>query len=258
VNADPHPNADPQVNADPRVSAVPHPNADPRARAPRTELTFVAALVALVAFVYLGVTVSLAAPGAFDAGVRATLMSLLDHDPALTALDVLNAVGGLEGGAILTIGLAGLLLGLRRPAAAAAIASTWLAEGVSSIAKELLQRPRPPGAIVQSALNESWSYPSGHVVRAMAVVAVVLWLATSRRSWNERTALALAGGLVAGVVMGIARIATGAHWPTDVLGGLILGTVYVLLFAITWDAVVSRRGPARERRPPPTPGPGSA
>ena len=227
-------------------------------RPARSELALVVALGALVAFVYVGVTVSLAAPGAFDASIRDTLMAGLGGDPAQAVMQLLDAVGSFEGGLLLTIGLAGLLLGLRRPGAAGAIASTWLADGLSSVAKELLQRPRPPGAVVDAALGDAWSYPSGHVVRAMAIVAVLAWLAASRWSWNQRTLLALASGLIAGFLMGIARIATGAHWPTDVLGGLLLGTVYVLLFALASEAIVSRRSPAGERPPPPSPGPASA
>jgi undecaprenyl-diphosphatase len=229
----------------------------------RSELAFVAALAALVAFAYLGASVSLAAPGAFDSSLRDTLMTALAGDPAHADIDALNALGSFEGGLILTVGVCGLLLGLRRPGPALAIGSVWLADGFSSVVKELLQRPRPPGAIVDAVGGDLWSYPSGHVVRAMALVAVLAWLATSRWTWNRRTLLALAGGLLAGFGMGLARIATGAHWPTDVLGGLLLGTVYVLLFALAAEAigarrVLSRRGPAGGRPPPPSPGPASA
>jgi len=238
------------------------PASDPAAAA-RSEMAFVVALAALVAFAYLGVSVSLAAPGAFDSSLRDTLMTTLATEPAQAVIDTLNALGSFEGGLILTVGVCGLLLGLRRPGPAFAIGSVWLADGASTLVKELLQRPRPPGAIVDAAVGDLWSYPSGHVVRAMALVAVLAWLATSRWTWNRRTLLALAAGLLAGFVMGVARIATGAHWPTDVLGGLLLGTVYVLLFALAAEALearraVSRRARAGEHPPPPSPGPGSA
>jgi len=227
-------------------------------RAPGIEGALVGALIALVAFVYLGVTVSLAPPGPFDSGLRDALMTGLGTGPIGGLLDGLNTLGSLEAGAILTIALAGLLVGLRRPGAAVAIASTWIAEGVSSIAKELLQRPRPAGALAESALSETWSYPSGHVVRATAVVAVLVWLALGSRGrdWLRRTLIALAVGLVAGLVMGVARVATGAHWPTDVVGGVLLGTVYVLAFGVAAEGV--RRARAGARRLPPSPGPGSA
>jgi undecaprenyl-diphosphatase len=257
------------VTAPAPAASVPAPAPAPAAPAPtssRSELAFVAALAALVAFVYLGVSVSLAAPGGLDASLRDTLMTALTADPAQSVIEALNALGSFEGGLILTVGVCGLLLGLRRPGPAVAIGSVWLADGLSTLAKELLQRPRPPGAIVDAAAGDLWSYPSGHVVRAMALVAVLAWLATSRWTWNRRMLLALAGGLLAGFVMGIARIASGDHWPTDVLGGLLLGTVYVLLFALAAEAIeataarraLSRRSSAGERPPPPSPGPASA
>ena len=220
----------------------------------------VAAVLAFLLFAVFGVDVSVAPPSGLDIDVRNALVGGLGSGPLAAPIDVLNVVGGLTFGAIFTIGLAGVLAGTRRLAAAAAILSTWLAEGVGAVAKELLMRPRPPGAVVDSLLGESWSYPSGHVIRFMAVVAVIAWLAMPHRDWPRRALIALAIGALAGIVMGIARVAAGVHWPTDVIGGLLLGAAYVLVFAgiAASTRFLRRRSPAGERPPPPTPGPGSA
>jgi membrane-associated phospholipid phosphatase len=69
------------------------------------------------------------------------------------------------------------------------------------------------------------SYPSGHMVGVIVCLgccALVLWQTTRWWHW-----VAIAGVAVA---MGAALLFTAAHWPSDVLGGALLG-VAVLGFA---------------------------
>ena len=67
------------------------------------------------------------------------------------------------------------------------------------------------------------SFPSGHAVTSMAVVAAVVVLAwgTSARGW----VLASGGGLL--ITAGLSRVYFGLHYPTDVLGGWALGIAWV-------------------------------
>lgn len=73
------------------------------------------------------------------------------------------------------------------------------------------------------------AYPSGHALTATVVFGLLLWLlhrhGVSRAVW--RTALAVAVVSVLGV--GLTRIWLGVHWPTDVLGGWLLGAMLVAL-----------------------------
>ncbi|MEU7415235.1 phosphatase PAP2 family protein [Streptomyces antibioticus] len=67
------------------------------------------------------------------------------------------------------------------------------------------------------------AYPSGHALTATLVCGVLLWLlhrhGVGPAVW--RTAVAAAAVSVVGV--GLTRIWLGVHWPTDVLGGWLLG-----------------------------------
>ncbi|MFE7932690.1 phosphatase PAP2 family protein [Streptomyces sp. NPDC057456] len=76
------------------------------------------------------------------------------------------------------------------------------------------------------------AYPSGHALTATVVCGLLLWLlhrhGVTPAVW--RTALAVAVVSVAGV--GLTRIWLGVHWPSDVLGGWLLGALLVTL-AIT-------------------------
>ncbi|MFI6033418.1 phosphatase PAP2 family protein [Streptomyces sp. NPDC051315] len=73
------------------------------------------------------------------------------------------------------------------------------------------------------------AYPSGHALTATVVLGLLLWLLYRHRVGPAvwRTAVAVAVVSVVGV--GLTRVWLGVHWPTDVLGGWLMGTMVVAL-----------------------------
>jgi undecaprenyl-diphosphatase len=73
------------------------------------------------------------------------------------------------------------------------------------------------------------AFPSGHAMSAVVVCGLLLWLlrrhGVGAALW--RTAVTVAAVSVVGV--GLTRIWLGVHWPTDVLGGWLLGATWVAL-----------------------------
>lgn len=59
------------------------------------------------------------------------------------------------------------------------------------------------------------SFPSGHAVFFFALATAIM-LATQWRTWG---AVFFAGA----ILIGIARVIAGLHWPADILGGAIIG-----------------------------------
>ncbi|MFF5932545.1 phosphatase PAP2 family protein [Streptomyces sp. NPDC012508] len=110
-----------------------------------------------------------------------------------------------------------------------------------------VQRPRPGVAPLDTAPPTS-SFPSGHVGASVALYGgwVVLALARARGPWRYASTVLL---LVPAAV-GVSRIHRGMHYPTDVLGGLLNGTLTLLL--VGW-VVLSARSPAEDRPGRPRP-----
>ena len=76
--------------------------------------------------------------------------------------------------------------------------------------------PRPFAALNFSPLvngENGNSFPSGHAAFFFAIAGTV-WL--FNKKWGRRF-------LGVAVLMGLARIFAGVHWPSDILGGAIIG-----------------------------------
>jgi undecaprenyl-diphosphatase len=93
--------------------------------------------------------------------------------------------------------------------------------------KFLVGRPRPRGV--------NWGFPSGHVTAAATFAVILLYVMTRERV--SPAARAVLTGLMIALVaaVGFARVILNAHWPTDVLGGVLLGAGCAAAGA-WWDA----------------------
>ncbi len=116
--------------------------------------------------------------------------------------------------------------------AAMAAASVLSCALVVTVVKLVVGRPRPflvDLSIVKMSSGGGGSFPSGHTSDAFAI-AVVLVL-VFRRYMVAVPALLWALGV------GWSRVALGVHYPSDVLGGILFGT----LSAVLWSAYFKKR-----------------
>ncbi len=170
---------------------------------------------------------------------------------------VLNVVGG----GIVTIPLrivVALWLAFRRRwRAFATWVLTWVAaEVVLEVAKAYFHRGRPPNPLVATT---GYSFPSGHAVAgsatAVALVLVFMEPGPRRRKWEVLA-------VIFSFVMAMSRVYLNAHWLSDVVAGVLLGTGVALgsaaLATEVRDIALRRRGPpaAATTSPPPARGAG--
>src|SRR5262245_19499534 len=95
---------------------------------------------------------------------------------------------------------------------------------LESGAKHAVARPRPHQYFAAGpGLHPSHGFPSGHALAAAALYGMLLALLRSRVCSPGRRRVLTGAILFLILGIGSSRIYLGAHWPSDVLGGLALG-----------------------------------
>lgn len=139
--------------------------------------------------------------------------------------NVVTAVGGTEV-AILAALVVATLTSRRCRTFAVVYPSTLVVGALANVGlKELIGRPRPPLPNTGVALA---SFPSGHTLQAtllLGLLPLAVYLLAGRGWAFRATVVASALGIVA---VGLSRIYLGAHWPTDVIGGALVGAGLIL------------------------------
>jgi len=164
------------------------------------------------------------------------LMTSNRSGPVTGLAELLNLLGLVYITLPVRIAIAGYLALRRRwwhlAAFAVAIA---LSEALIGTLKGIYDRARPPGSLVATS---GASFPSGHSIAAtVTVVAAVIALVPPgrRRAWWG------AGALVFSALMALSRAYLAAHWLSDAIAGVLLGTSCALLAALVVGALQRRR-----------------
>ncbi|MHB8633447.1 MAG: phosphatase PAP2 family protein [Thermoplasmatota archaeon] len=181
-----------------------------------------------------------------DQGIYDRVTALQAHGfPANALGEAVTQPVSVPGAVILTV-VATLLFWLlrdRRTAFWAALSGLVAGAAIYSL-KQSIQRPLPPHV---AGAWYKWSFPSGHIISAVANVGF-LWLLLAQvvvdlRGLEGRPAKRMwAWGIAAwatwAVVMGVARILTQDHWADDVYAswavGVALACGLLLVARLPW------------------------
>ncbi len=186
-------------------------------------------VILLASFIVLAAIVSLKDSPISAADKAAFLAINNSHSQSLNEFMILLSQYGREVFWIITIILLFIFGGWSGKKTAVVMAISMLVLiPIGSIAKDVIARERPvvPQSDFLIASDKESSFPSGHatIVSAGAAVALALFRSSGRK-------IAISIGLATeAMLVCISRVYVGGHYPTDVLGGILLGVGVSFIF----------------------------
>lgn len=141
-----------------------------------------------------------------------------------------------------------LVVRRERPDLAAHLVTVQLGSfTLNALLKDIFDRPRPE--MFEQRGQHAWAaFPSGHAIASVSVLLTVAILLRRERgwSWPMRAAVVLL------VISLYSRLYLGVHWPTDIVGGVLVGLLWL---AATYTAfripVASQKAPGTGDVPAP-------
>lgn len=102
------------------------------------------------------------------------------------------------------------------------LSAGFLSRGITELIRIAWNRPRP---FVENDVNllidhlKSYSFPSAHTAFFFAVAGAILF-------YNKKLGAVF---FISAIFISISRVYSGVHWPSDILGGFLVGILSALL-----------------------------
>jgi len=133
---------------------------------------------------------------------------------------------------IIIVGVVSLFLYLNKLHREAVISSLSAAGSAlfGSLVKILVDRPRPTAELVNvSTWWSDKSYPSNHVLVFTVYFGFLLYLLLKKPQHKIKGVVLSTIFIILISSIGVSRIYLGVHWASDVLGGYLLGILWLIL-----------------------------
>lgn len=104
--------------------------------------------------------------------------------------------------------------------------------GISStLLRYGIDRPRPSPELVwmaQEIEKGHFSFPSGHTFGYTAILGFIMYIGFTQlpATWHRNLILSLYAAFI--ILVGISRVYEGEHWLTDVVGGYLFGSIWLV------------------------------
>ena len=132
-----------------------------------------------------------------------------------------------------------------RPVFLLTLLSLVLSGAAGDLLKELVDRPRPsvqyPALSFAARESTTSSFPSGHSTKGVALTLPFLLFAAGGPGWRGIVKGALA---VLALSVCVSRVVLGAHFPSDVLGGLAMALSGLPLAVLATRSILVRMTPS--------------
>lgn len=170
----------------------------------------------------------------FDVPI-ADFIQNLNWGPLVYPMQLINASAGIWQVVIGAVAVVGLFVLERRAGWLMLIGS--ISSLLDNLIKLVISRQRPPADLVHIlSPTTGFSYPSGHAVFFTWMSFMIAVSLAPKIRPIFRPALWIVAAAVV-VLTCIARVWAGAHWPSDVIGGVLLGvgwSAFVLWLPERW------------------------
>lgn len=204
---------------------------------PRAPL--VAAAVSVLLFLALGAAVGSGATQALDVQILRRIAAA--RTPLLDRLVVqITALGSTVVLLVLLLTLSAFLLALRtRGAVALMWVAVVVARALDASLKLLYGRPRPT-VVPWEVSVASLSFPSGHALSSIVAYGVLAWLAARAMPSRAARAATWAAAALLILLVGTTRLYLGVHYPSDVLGGFLVGFAWLCIVTSLYRRLEAR------------------
>ena len=140
------------------------------------------------------------------------------------SMEVISQIGGGQVATILLLVAALLFWVKHKRRDSLLLIAVGLLSSTDRFLKVLIDRPRPsPDLVSVIEIKDSGSFPSGHAIFAIAFFGALFYFSSIYISHQILRRLAQVTAVAFILLTGVSRIYLGAHWPSDVLGGYLLG-----------------------------------
>jgi undecaprenyl-diphosphatase len=164
----------------------------------------------------------------FDVPI-ARFVQQLNWGPLVYPMELINASAGIWQVLIGAVAVVGLFIYERRAGWLMLIGS--ISSLFDNIIKLIISRQRPPADLVHIlSPTTGFSFPSGHAV-------FFTWMAFAPKTRPSLQPILWILAVLVILLTCIARVWAGAHWPSDVIGGVLLGvgwSAFVLWLPERW------------------------
>jgi membrane-associated phospholipid phosphatase len=165
-----------------------------------------------------------------DAAGHSWLRELFADNPGwLATMAALTHLGDTVTVVALDLIVIAVLVARRRAAGAAFVAvAALLAWGTSRLVRELVARPRPGDRLWHV---DGFAFPSGHATNSASTAAIIVAVCWPLLSRLGRICVVI-GAIAYAATVAMTRVAGGVHWPSDVVGGVLVALSCVMLAGV--------------------------
>jgi membrane-associated phospholipid phosphatase len=196
------------------------------------------AVVATLSFSELGEHVLKGGTQPFDVAVLSWLHA--HHTPLLDA--IMDGVTPLGTGSVVVVvvGVASLFLWHteHKVSARLLLAATVGNILLNGVLKLIYHRPRPTLFEWQTTAVSS-SFPSGHAMSATVVYGTVAYLVIRLQTHHWSRVLTGSAAVLIVLLICLSRLYLGVHYPSDVIGGIIVGLAWAAFCMATLEASIA-------------------